>query len=43
MVDPGRLRRGRYRRVVHVTDLGSSGLRDGFGVPVDAVLGPHGR
>jgi DNA-binding transcriptional ArsR family regulator len=34
----GWLRRGRYRRVVHLTDHGRAGLTDVFGVPADAGI-----
>ncbi|MFG2140001.1 hypothetical protein [Streptomyces sp. NPDC048650] len=32
------LRRGRYRRVVHLTDAGREGLKATFGVPADDLV-----
>ncbi|MFB4297888.1 ArsR/SmtB family transcription factor [Actinomadura sp. NTSP31] len=39
MFDLGWLRKGRARRVVHLTDAGEQGLRETFGVPADRLSG----
>jgi hypothetical protein len=39
MFDLGWLRKGRARRVVHLTDAGGQGLRDTFGVPAGDLSG----
>ena len=39
MFERGWLRRGRYRRVVHLTDVGRDGLASTFGIPVGRFPG----